>query len=159
MAIKTIEELWFTNAADILEPRNSRTAEYGFDSKSRLAAKVSVITKMIGEFQDRQTIEDLLHKIIEDKDGREPIAIQKQYTDICDFLIDGLVDASDLPGQVCHQPKGANGLLTRLKNVVASIKSIYVFSSAYPAIISGSKATTLIPYLKNASTVGCLVSL
>ncbi|KZS93617.1 hypothetical protein SISNIDRAFT_454038 [Sistotremastrum niveocremeum HHB9708] len=136
LAIKTIEELWFTSTAENLEARNSRTAEYGFDSNSRLAAKVSVIVKMIGEFQDRPTLEDLLHKIITEKDGKEPVGIQKQYTEICDFLIDSLVDANESAGQ----------------NIVASIKTIYVFSSAYPAIISGSKATTLIPYLKNAST-------
>ncbi|KZS93606.1 hypothetical protein SISNIDRAFT_485224 [Sistotremastrum niveocremeum HHB9708] len=136
LAIKTIEELWFTSTAENLEARNSRTAEYGFDTKSRLAAKVSVIVKMIGEFQDRPTLEDLLHKIITEKDGKEPVVIQKQYTEICDFLTDSLVDANESAGQ----------------NIVASIKTIYVFSSAYPAIISGSKATTLIPYLKNAST-------
>lgn len=33
------------------------------------------------------------------------------------------------------------------------VQTIYLFTSAYPAVISGSNAATLLPYLKNATTV------
>ncbi|KAF6755969.1 protein rad9 [Ephemerocybe angulata] len=36
--------------------------------------------------------------------------------------------------------------------IVNCIRTIYLFSSAYPSVLSGSNASTLLPYLKNAST-------
>jgi len=40
-----------------------------------------------------------------------------------------------------------------LQTVVNCIRTIYLFTSAYPATLSGSNASTLLPYLKNATTV------
>jgi cohesin loading factor subunit SCC2 len=52
-------------------------------------------------FKDRQSpLEDILHKIMADKDGNEASSLHARYAEICEALIDGLVDASDLPGFV-----------------------------------------------------------
>lgn len=37
--------------------------------------------------------------------------------------------------------------------MVNCIRAIYLFTSAYPAVLSGSNASTLLPYLKNATNV------
>lgn len=57
-------------------------------------------------------------------------------------LIDCLVDDQELPGFT----------------VVNCIKTIYLFVSAHPAIISTPQATTLLPYLKNATTARTVYS-
>ncbi len=36
------------------------------------------------------------------------------------------------------------------------MQTIYLFTSAYPAVLSGANAATLLPYLKNATTVSFL---
>lgn len=43
--------------------------------------------------------------------------------------------------------------LTRSQTVLNCVQTIYLFTSAYPAVLSGSNAATLLPYLKNATTV------
>ena len=40
-----------------------------------------------------------------------------------------------------------------LQTVLNCVQTIYLFTSAYPAVLSGSNAATLLPYLKNATTV------
>lgn len=72
-----------------------------------------------------------------DKEGKDLQAIHDRYADIGNTLIDCLVDAQELPGFT----------------VVNCIKTIYLFASAHPLIISTQQATTLLPYLKNATTV------
>lgn len=37
------------------------------------------------------------------------------------------------------------------------VQTIYLFTSAYPAVLSGSNAATLLPYLKNATTVSARI--
>lgn len=60
-----------------------------------------------------------------------------RYIEIGNALIDCLVDDQELPAFT----------------VVNCIKTIYLFASAYPAIISTQQSITLLPYLKNATTV------
>jgi cohesin loading factor subunit SCC2 len=80
---------------------------------------------------------DISMQVIMDKDGKDSHAIHGRYTEIGNTLIDCLVDAQELPGFT----------------VVNCIKTIYLFASAHPPIISTQQATTLLPYLKNATTV------
>ena len=41
----------------------------------------------------------------------------------------------------------------RLQDTINSIKTIYLFTNAYPAVLSGTRASALLSYLKNPSTV------
>lgn len=67
--------------------------------------KVAVIMGTSTHFKDRQSpLEDLLHKIVADKEGIEIHTLRACYAEICETLIDGLVDASDLPGFVLISP-------------------------------------------------------
>jgi len=69
--------------------------------KTALLSKVAVIMGTSANFKDRQSpLEDILHKIMADKDGSEASSLHARYAEICEALIDGLVDASDLPGFV-----------------------------------------------------------
>ncbi|KAG5653655.1 hypothetical protein H0H81_011615 [Sphagnurus paluster] len=139
LAIKTIEELWFPSAVAPLPTSKSRTSmtPSGIQENAPLLAKVSVIMGTSANFKDRQSpLEDLLHKIMAEKSGTEATSLHARYTEICETLIDGLVDASDLPGFT----------------VINCIRTIHLFTSAYPEILSGSNASTLLPYLKNATT-------
>lgn len=43
--------------------------------------------------------------------------------------------------------------LTAVQTVVNCVRTIHLFTSAYPAVLSGMNAATLLPYLKNATTV------
>ncbi|KIP08264.1 hypothetical protein PHLGIDRAFT_127100 [Phlebiopsis gigantea 11061_1 CR5-6] len=127
LACKTVEELWFQDAPVTMS---------GHD-KTQLLRKVSIIMAVSENFKDRNSpLEELLHKIIAEKSDSERALLHRRYTEICECLIDGLVDASDLPGFT----------------VISCVRTIYLFTSAYPAVLSASNATTLLPYLKNAST-------
>ncbi|KAI0350346.1 hypothetical protein OH77DRAFT_1593607 [Trametes cingulata] len=131
LAIKTIEELWF------MSPASAPKANGLSQDKSELLTKVAIIMGVAAQFRDRQSpLEDLLHRIMADKEENDRTALHRRYVEVCETLIDGLVDASDLPGFT----------------VLNCVQTIYLFTSAYPAVLSGSNAATLLPYLKNATT-------
>ena len=102
LAIKTIEELWFP-PLPLASALKARTAAPVNNSHEKIAllSKVAVIMGTAANFKDRQSpLEDILHKIMADKDGNEASSLHARYAEICEALIDGLVDASDLPGFV-----------------------------------------------------------
>jgi len=102
LAIKTIEELWFHEANSPLtqKSRSSETPGSSMD-KMELLKKVCIIMSVSANFKDRQSpLEDILHKIMVGKEGSEASNLHDRYGEICEILIDGLVDASDLPGFV-----------------------------------------------------------
>ncbi|KAJ3560203.1 hypothetical protein NP233_g10992 [Leucocoprinus birnbaumii] len=149
LATKTIEELWFPNTSQVstTTTRNRSTANSGNNSqastsdKNAILAKVAVIMGTAAQFKDRQSpLEDLLHKIMAEKSENgsesEVGGLHRRYEEICEMLIDGLVDATDMPGFT----------------VVNCIRTIYLFTSAYPPVLSGTNASTLLPYLKNATS-------
>jgi cohesin loading factor subunit SCC2 len=66
-----------------------------------LLLKVAVIMGVSGNFKDRQSpLEEILHRIMIEKEEGDASHLRARYVEICDTLIDGLVDASDLPGFV-----------------------------------------------------------
>ncbi|KAI0265712.1 hypothetical protein BC834DRAFT_970070 [Gloeopeniophorella convolvens] len=140
LAVKTLEELWFPNIVSqpaLQKLRGTQGADPAADDKTQLLGKVCVIMGVAANFKDRQSpLEDVLHKIMAAKEDGEASALHARYSEICEALIDGLVDASELPGFT----------------VVNCIRTIYLFGSAHPAILSGSNASTLLPYLKNATS-------
>ncbi|KAF8215671.1 armadillo-type protein [Mycena galopus ATCC 62051] len=132
LAIKTIEELWFPVV--LPSALKSQKGVATSQDKGPLLSKVAVIMGTSAHFSDRQSqLEDILHQIIAEKQGNDAAYLHARYTEICEALIDGLVDASDLPG------------------FMSLIK--YCFVASYLAILSGSNASTLLPYLKNATNV------
>ena len=159
LAIKTIEELWFPPLplASALKARARMTAPTNNShDKTALLSKVAVIMGTSANFKDRQSpLEDVLHKIMADKDGNEASSLDACYAEICEALIDGLVDASDLPGfvSIASPPEWTQHLYFFSQTVINCIRTIYLLTSAYPSILSGTNASTLLPYLKNASTV------
>jgi cohesin loading factor subunit SCC2 len=95
LAIKTVEELWFPPVTP------TKGISYTRDNPA-LTSKVVVIMGVSANFKDRQSpLEDILHKIISEKQENDAGSIHTHYSDICETLIDGLVDASDFPGFVC----------------------------------------------------------
>ncbi|CAK5269780.1 unnamed protein product [Mycena citricolor] len=135
LASKAIEELWFP--VTLPSALKSRASISGQD-KTALLSKVVVIMGTSANFNDRQSpLEDILHQIISGKQGTEAAGLHARYSEICETLIDGLVDASDLPGFT----------------VINCVRAIYLFTASYPAVLSDSNASTLLPYLKSASTL------
>ncbi|KAI0643094.1 hypothetical protein C8Q79DRAFT_1002826 [Trametes meyenii] len=131
LAIKTVEELWFMGTSSA--PRSNGNSQ----DKSELLTKVTIIMGVASQFKDRQSpLEDVLHRIMADKEENDRAPLHQRYVEVCETLIDGLVDASDLPGFT----------------VLNCVQTIYLFTSAYPAVLSGANAATLLPYLKNATT-------
>jgi cohesin loading factor subunit SCC2 len=103
LAVKTIEELWFQESQSVPSPQKqkSRPTPNLVHEKGPLLAKVAVIMAVSASFKDRQSpLEDVLHRIMADKEGTAATSLHARYTEICEVLIDGLVDASDLPGFV-----------------------------------------------------------
>nr|Q00333.2 RecName: Full=Protein rad9; AltName: Full=SCC2 homolog [Coprinopsis cinerea okayama7\ len=138
LAMKTLEELWFPPlpppSAMKVKPTSSSNPN---QDKAALLSKVAIIMGTAANFRDRQSpLEDMLHKIISDKEGNEAASLHQRYAEICETLIDGLVDATDLPGFT----------------IINCIRTIHLFTAAYPSILPGTHASTLLPYLKNAST-------
>lgn len=104
LAIKTIEELWFPSTGVLPSALKSRSGAPTANAhdKGPLLTKVAVIMGTSANFRDRQSpLEDVLHKIMADKSGHDATSLHVRYAEICETLIDGLVDASDLPGFVC----------------------------------------------------------
>jgi cohesin loading factor subunit SCC2 len=102
LAIKAIEELWFP-PMPLQSAIKSRTAAptNSLQDKTPLLSKVSGIMGTSANFKDRQSpLEDVLHTIMAEKEGNDKNSLHLRYTEICEALIDGLVDASDLPGFV-----------------------------------------------------------
>lgn len=101
LAVKSIEDLWFQTP--IVSSLKSRSANGGSSAdRSDLLAKVSIIMGVSANFKDRQSpLEDMLHKIMVDKEGADANVLHERYTEICEALIDGLVDATELPNFVC----------------------------------------------------------
>lgn len=101
LAVKTLEELWFQNTTIPVSAMKGRsTAPQNPDDKGPLLSKVVVIMGVSLNFKDRQSpLEDILHKIMVDKDT-DASKLRTSYAEVCETLIDGLVDASDLPGFV-----------------------------------------------------------
>ncbi|KAH7925870.1 hypothetical protein BV22DRAFT_1088167 [Leucogyrophana mollusca] len=139
LAIKTVEELWFQNTLPQGPTAKTRStvASGSHLDKGPLLSKVSVIMGVSTNFKDRQSpLEEMLHKIVTDRDRAEATSLRASYVEICETLIDGLVDASDLPDFTVH----------------GCIRTIYLFTTAYPSVLSGSNASTLLPYLKNPTS-------
>lgn len=112
LAVKTVEELWFQNSSPQVLSHKARSLSSSTQNpdKAPLLSKVTVIMGVSASFKDRQSpLEDLLHKIISSQNSNELSFMRTRYSEMCEALIDGLVDASDLPGFVSKMP----GLLTR----------------------------------------------
>lgn len=88
-----------------------------------------------------------------EKEGKEAAAIRNRYSETCDILIEGLVDSQDFSDFVSAYLVVCVFNPHARQNVVYCIKTVYLFSTAHPGVISFSKATTLLPYLKNPSNV------
>lgn len=77
-------------------PSSSSKSSGQNENKTQLLVKVSVIMGVSGNFRDRQSpLEQVLSKIVAGKEGAEISALHDNYSEICDTMIDGLVDASE----------------------------------------------------------------
>lgn len=110
LATKAIEELWFPNTSQ-LSATNTRhrlgtannNGQSSISDRNAIMTKVTVIMGTAAQFKDRQSpLEDLLHKIMAEKSesGNDIAVLRAKYEEICGTLIDGLVDAMDMPGFV-----------------------------------------------------------
>lgn len=94
LAVKTIEELWFSG------PTGGTASD-----KAQVLTKVAVIMGVTSRFKDRGSpLEDMLHRVMSDKTSNDASALHGRYVEMCEILIDGLVDASDLPNFVRSSP-------------------------------------------------------
>lgn len=80
--------------------------------------------------------------------------MKEQYSCICEALVDKLVDAQASKGYVRAPVCLSSMILKHLQNVLTCIKTVQLLAMAQPSIISSTKASTLLPYLKNSTTVG-----
>jgi len=107
LAVKAIEELWFPSSTPSILASPSKRSTFQSQEASdttSLVTKVAIIMGVSANFRDRHSpLEDLLHKIMAEKEGGEAALLHTRYADMCGVLIDGLVDASDLPGFVRDQ--------------------------------------------------------
>ena len=93
LAVKTLEELWFHDISAAGQKREH--------SKAEASSTVAVIMGVLASFRERKSpLEDILHKMMLEKQETDITFLRSRYVDICDTLIDGLVDASDVPGFV-----------------------------------------------------------
>lgn len=102
LAVKTVEELWFQNMpSHVISSKGKPPSSNITQDKTSLLMKVSVIMGVSAYFKDKQSpLEDLLHKIMTSQNPADTPFMHAKYSEICETLIDGLVDASDLPGFV-----------------------------------------------------------
>ncbi|KAK1217276.1 Sister chromatid cohesion protein 2 [Marasmius sp. AFHP31] len=141
LAIKTIEELWFpssTPSVPASPSKRSTVLSQEIPETTPLVTKVAIIMGVSANFRDRQSpLEDLLHKIMAEKEGNEAALLHTRYAEMCSVLIDSLVDACDLPGFTA----------------INCIRTIYLLTSAYPGVITSAHASTLLPFLKSPTNM------
>ncbi|KAH0832222.1 sister chromatid cohesion C-terminus-domain-containing protein [Lanmaoa asiatica] len=155
LAVKTVEELWFQNVpSQVVSSKGKPASSSGVQDKTSLLLKVSVVMGVSAYFKDKQSpLEDLLHKIMSSQNPADTPFMHAKYSEICETLIDGLVDASDLPGFVSFSKSLTLLLgLSVFQTVQSCIRTLYLFATAYPSVLSGSNASTLLPYLKNPAS-------
>lgn len=87
-----------------------------------------------------------------EKSDKEAQLLQEQYARVCDTLIDTLVDGRAATSFVREVIVTLTSLIF-LQSVLSCVKAVQIFVDARPSIISSTKAASLLPYLKNASTV------
>lgn len=122
LAVKTMEELWFT------APNTSQ-------ARTDILSSIPVILGVCEAFKDKQSqFEELLSSMISNKDGKEKGAqntLKGRFSDLCDALIDGLLDASEIPNFVrIHKDNRVFLLMARDFSRLSSIVSVlYTFSS------------------------------
>lgn len=103
LAIKTLEELWFSPPSFPIPKLHGQNDSGPATEKNLLLAKVSVVMGVCGNFKDRLSpLEDMLSKIVSTKEGADVSALHVRYAELCDVMIDGLVDASDFMNFVRH---------------------------------------------------------
>jgi len=91
LAVKTLEDLWFHDSSVTGQKR----------SKVETPLTVAVVMGVLAGFRERQSpLEDILHKMMLEKQESDIALLRSRFADICDTLIDGLVDASEAPGFV-----------------------------------------------------------
>jgi cohesin loading factor subunit SCC2 len=100
LAIKSIEEMWFTDASASSDRKRVHSSQ---EKVGRTDENVSILMGVCTFFKDRQSpLEDMLHSIMTNKSGSESEILLRRYTKICETLIDGLVDNSEIPGFVSY---------------------------------------------------------
>ncbi|GJN94290.1 hypothetical protein Rhopal_007364-T1 [Rhodotorula paludigena] len=127
LAIETLEDLWFGS------PVKNAAAQ---DSNDAVAQLASIITQTAGVYKERAPPVDEALRLIMAKHmekGTEPPLERLRL--VIESLIDGLVEDE------------------RDMDLVAGIKTVYTLSSVDPSLLSTSKATMLLPFLKSSTTV------
>ncbi len=105
LAIKTIDELWFSlslamNGSTLARATSPKVAQAP-QNKAHYLVTVAVIMGVSNNFKQNQApLEDTLHKIVSSAEGANETRLPAAYGELCDTLIEGLVDASDFPGFV-----------------------------------------------------------
>jgi cohesin loading factor subunit SCC2 len=134
LAVRTLQEIWFEEQLPLpTTPSRNKSSASNTDNQMSIQNRVVVI---MGVAANRHTaVETLLHTIIGNKSGSAPLL--GQYSQMCQVLIEGLIDATDLPGF----------------SVYNCVKTLYLFTSAYPPILHGSNLSNLLPYLNTTSSV------
>ena len=94
--VRTMEELWFST------PSNSSQ-----QIRSDVLVTIPVILGVCEAFKDRQSpLEEVLSSIVLSKDSKDnkdqglSSALRTRFSELCDAMIDGLLDASDFPNFV-----------------------------------------------------------
>ncbi|KAF8333610.1 uncharacterized protein EI90DRAFT_2994571 [Cantharellus anzutake] len=131
LSIKTISELWFGGQEVLNAPSGGNSSIYSLNTK--VTVVMSVCTKFSSGLHS--PLEIILTQLTKDAEGTSESPVLSQFSQICDLLIDALVDANLIPGF----------------SIANCIRTLFVFTSAYPRVISSAKAQILIPYLKNPS--------
>jgi hypothetical protein len=89
--------------SQVVPSEGKSASSSGAQNETKLLSKVSVLMGVSAYFKGKQfSLEDVLHKIISSQNGVDTSFIHavRKYSEICETLIDGLVDASDFPGFV-----------------------------------------------------------
>lgn len=137
LAVKTIQELWFEEPSILpMTPSRRKPAVVVKVDRMPLQEKVVVIMGVAASRGAFLTLETLLCRILQNSTSSGAKSVRTQYAAVCEALIEGLVDATDLPGFT----------------VLNSVKVLYLFCSACPDLLSGSELSTLVPYLTNGTT-------
>lgn len=98
LAVKALEELWFQAPTTTASKSG---ASNGADVASALTEKVSIIMGVSANYRDRNSLfEATLKKIMADREDGEKGALHACYSEICESLIDSLVDGVESPGFV-----------------------------------------------------------
>lgn len=185
LAAAAFEDLYLPSVSTAVRSQRDLDEGQSAIRKSReISAKSRILMSVAADFRDRPNpLEDVLRMVSRrhcdridcmaelvsqifekytskktEKSIEHLASLARQLKEIVEVLIDNLVDAEQKPDFVSDSPSCVTMLLrlSSHQKLVHCVKTIFILLSPEPSMLEHGRASLLLPYLRNATTVRVL---